>query len=143
MGIDQTVLPDAFLSKMDKVDRKALGKAGVTTAEAQAKQAFKREKELQQRCIAMLRLRGIFVAFSRMDKRAGTVVGTPDLIFAFKPQGWRYGVPCAWEVKLPGQHPTPEQAKVMAQMMDNGFHTRVIRSEEQMRECLKTLEAME
>lgn len=139
MGIDSKVLPDAFLSKMDKADRKRLGKAGVTNAEAQAKQAFKREKELQQRCIAMLRLRGIFVAFSRMDKKAGTVVGTPDLIFCV-PRAKRHGVPCAFECKLPGCHPTPEQVRVMQQMMDNGWFIRVITSEEQFLETLKTLE---
>lgn len=141
MGLDPTVLPDAFLSKMDKADRKTLDKAGVTTAEAEAKQAFRREKELQERCIALLRLRGIFVNYSRTDKRKRDKTGVPDLVFCFKPQGWAYGIPCAWELKRPGEHPTVEQVKVMQQMMDNGWLIRVITSEEQMLECLKHLEA--
>ena len=63
-------------------------------------------------------------------------------MFSFKPAGFPYGIPCAWECKLPGQHPTPEQVLVMTQMMDNGWHTRVITSEEQMISCLNNLEVI-
>lgn len=142
MGCDPTVLPDAFLSKMDKADRKRLGKAGVTTAEAEAKQAFKREKELQQRCVALLRLRNIVCNVSRTDRRKTDMVGWPDLTFCV-PRRERHGIPCAFECKLPGCHPTPEQVKVMQQMMDNGWFIRVITSEEQFLETLKTLETIE
>lgn len=142
MGFDSKVLPDAFLSKMDKADRKALGKAGVTNAEAEAKQAFRREKELQQRCVALLRLRNIVCNVSRTDRRKTDKVGWPDLTFAF-PRTKQHGIPCAFECKLAGCHPTPEQVRVMQQMMDNGWVVRVITSEEQFLETLKTLEAIE
>lgn len=140
MGIDPTVLPDAMLSKMPKAEREALGKAGVTYAEAEAKQAFKREKELQQRCVALLRLRNIVCNVSRTDRRKTDMIGWPDLVFCV-PRAKGHGIPCGFECKLPGCHPTPEQVKVMQQMMDNGWLVRIITSEEQFLETLRNLEA--
>lgn len=139
MGIDPSALPNAFLSKMDKADRQPLGKAGVTAAEAETKNAFRREKQLQERCVAILRLRNILPNVSRMDRRKTDKVGWPDLTFAY-PRNDRFGVPCAFECKLPGCHPTPEQTKVMQHLLDNGWFVRVITSEEQFLEALKTLE---
>lgn len=141
MGIDTKVLPDKFLARMDKADRQPLGKAGVTTAEAEAKQAFRREKELQQRCVALLRLRNIACNVSRTDRRKTDMTGWPDLTFAYPRGADRFGVPCAMECKLPGCHPTGEQVKVMQQLMDNGWFVRLITSEEQFLEALRTLEA--
>lgn len=142
MGVDPKVLPDAMLSKMPKADRQSLGKAGITYAEAETKQAFKREKELQERCVALLRLRNIVCNVSRMDRRKTDKVGWPDITFAFPRPGQCPGIPCAVECKLPGCHPTPEQVKVMQQMMDNGWVIRVITSEEQFLETLRNLEGM-
>jgi hypothetical protein len=139
MGIDPSALPNAFLSKMDKADRQPLGKAGVTAAEAETKNAFRREKQLQERCVALLRLRNILPNVSRMDRRKTDKVGWPDLTFSHPTTG-RFGIPCAFECKLPGCHPTPEQTKVMQHLLDNGWFVRVITSEEQFLEALKTLE---
>ena len=148
MGLDPSALPNAFLSRMAKADRAPLGKAGVTMQEIETKHAFRREKELQERCVAMLRLRNIVVNVSRMDKRKTDKTGWPDLTFSYPPNPKpetqnqkRHGIPCAIECKLPGCHPTPEQVKVMAQMLDNGWFVRVVTSEEQMLEVLKTLAA--
>lgn len=139
MGLDPSCLPNAFLARMPKADRAALGKAGVTMEEANTKQAFRREKQLQKRCVALLRLRGILPNVSRMDRRKTDRVGWPDITFAFPRVGERFGVPCAVECKLPGEHPSIEQTKVMTQLLDNGWLVRVVTSEEQFVEMLKTL----
>lgn len=141
MGFDPSALPNNFLSKMAKADRQPLGKAGVTLEEAEAKHAFRREKQLQECCVAMLRLRGVIVNVSRMDKRKTDKVGWPDITCSF-PRANALGIPVAIECKLPGCHPTEIQVKVMQQMMDNGWFIRVVTSEEQMKEVLRTLEAM-
>lgn len=133
-------LPDNILSKMNPSERKRLGKAGRTTEQIVEANTIKSEKELQRQCVAMLRLRGIFVIVSRMDKRTSNQVGTPDLIFSLMRENDFIGRPCGFECKLKGNKPTPEQEKVMGQMASNGWTVRVIHSVEQMRDELKALE---
>lgn len=144
MGLDPNKLPDSLLKCMPKVARKPLGKAGVTQEEADAKNAVKREKELHDQCLAYLRIKGIFCIHSRMDKRSTNQVGLPDLCFSVRStvarsDGQFFGIPCAVELKLPGCHPTSEQAAVMAQMMDNGWIVRVYTSFESFVFFLKSL----
>ena len=132
--MNATTLPDNVLTKMDATERKRIGKAGRTTAQIVEANTIKSEKELQRQCVALLRLRGIFVIVSRMDRRTSNQVGTPDLLFAIN------GVPHAFECKLKGNKPTPEQEKVMGQMASNGWTVRVIHTVEQMRDELRQLE---
>jgi hypothetical protein len=122
MAIDPKTIPAAMLRCMPKETRKPLGNAGLTPEEVDAKIAVKLEKQLHEQCLALLMIRGVFCVHSRMDRKATTPVGTPDLCFAVD------GIPCAVELKRPGEHPTPDQVKVMQQMMDNGWRVRVITS---------------
>lgn len=138
--MNPTTLPDNVLSKMDATERKRIGKAGRTTAQIVEANTIKSEKELQRQCVALLRLRGIFVIVSRMDRKTSNQVGTPDLIFSLMRENVVIGRPCAFECKLKGNKPTPEQEKVMGQMASNGWTVRVIHTVEQMRDELRQLE---
>jgi hypothetical protein len=109
------VLPDKFLSKMDKSDRAKLGKAGATAAECEAVQIARSEKELQNMIVTTLRREGIFVIQNRMDKRPTVAAGTPDLLFVVK------GKPIAWECKMPGQKLRQDQLTAQTQMSHNGW----------------------
>ena len=129
-------IPPEVLNKMSKEDRKPLGKGGRTLEEIAVAHDIKSEKQLQQRCIAMLRLKGYFVIVSRMDRRTSNQIGTPDLIFAVKGQA------CAFECKLPNNTPTQDQIRVMNHMFNNGWKVRVIHSEEEMRDELRSLETI-
>jgi hypothetical protein len=122
MRYSSKAIPQHVLKLMPKEQRNPLGKAGLTTEEVDAKTAVKLEKQLHEQCLALLMIRGVFCVHSRMDRKATTPVGTPDLCFAVD------GIPCAVDLKRPGEHPTPDQVKVMQQMMDNGWRVRVLTS---------------
>lgn len=136
-----TVLPDKLLRLMSAEDRKALGKAGVTTAEALERANIKSERDLQTQLIEFLRLRGVEdVLCPRMDKKSTINAGWPDLTFVIhaervlpcNPKRRVYVVtaptPCAWEVKLPGRKPTPEQAATHDRLRKAGWQVAVITS---------------
>lgn len=144
-------LPDNILRRMSKEDRNPMGKAGVTMAEGDAKQTLKSEKELQQQCVAILRQRGIICNVSRMDRKKSDMVGWPDLTFSLKrtvgiPGHTVYPLhkvplPCAFECKINKEQPTEEQAKVMAQLMENGWEVRVVRSLQEFIDIIGTITA--
>jgi hypothetical protein len=137
MGNDATSLPRSVIDKMPASERAKLGKHGRTNAEVVAKAEITREKELQQRCIALLRLRGVrFIHVSRMDRRTTANVGTPDLIFCYA------GRACAFECKLPDNYPSREQHSVMENMTIDGWCVEVIWSEDQMRVTLNFLDEL-
>lgn len=80
MGWKPEILPNNVLRLLSAEDRKPMGKAGITTEEAQAKADTRREKELQKDMENLLRQRNIFFVRSRMDKRTSTRKGIPDFI---------------------------------------------------------------
>ena len=61
----------------------------------------------------------------------GTMRGWPDLQVSL-----RYGVTLYFEVKSPSGRVTPDQAAVGAALMDLGNHWAVVRSVDDVRECL-------
>ncbi len=122
--IEPSQIPDKMLAMMKPEDRKALGKAGLTFAEAQEKRAKRLEGEVQENIAALLRQRNIRFLRMRMDKPTTGTVGWPDFTFAFK------GTPCAIEVKRPGELPTDEQRAVLADLMRDGWQVRVVFSED-------------
>lgn len=118
-----TQLPDSALRLVAPEIRKTLGAAGVTYAEAQASAVVKSEKQLQSSLQNLLQLRGVrFVIRQRMDRKSNVKTGCPDILFAFR------GVPCAWEVKMPGEKPKPEQVKAMDDMHADGWRCFVVTS---------------
>lgn len=126
-------LPDNILRRMPKEDRRPLGKAGVTTQEANEKAVARSEKKLQENVAALLRQRNITFNVSRMDKRKTDKVGWPDFTFAVR------GRAAAFEVKRPGKEPTKEQVACMLGMIRDGWFVRVIESEHQALQALNEL----
>jgi hypothetical protein len=92
---------------------------------------LKSEKRLQIEILNLLRLKGIEVLWHRTDKKTTCNVGWPDLLFAVE-HGLR-SVPCAWEVKLPGEKLSEDQVKVMVHMMEppNAWSYQVVTSVEE------------
>lgn len=125
-----TFLPDNFLKRMSPEDRKALGKAGVTNEEAVKKFALKKEKELHDQIEQFLRLHGVTYRHDRMDRKTTGTVGWPDFTFV-----WR-GIPIALECKLPSGLVTPEQAKVINGLTNDGWKVRVVYSLGQVKDLL-------
>lgn len=127
------VLPDNILRRMDTTDRSKLGKAGVTSSEAQEKCDAKSEKEIHRQIEQWLNLHGVVYIHSRTDRKTTNAVGLPDFIFAWpiiQPHSEivDYGIPFAIEIKLPGKKPTKEQSDCITKMRQNGWHTAVAHS---------------
>jgi hypothetical protein len=103
------------------------------------------EKVLQEQCVSFLRQRNIICNRSRTDRKKTDMVGWPDLTFVLK-QKRQYldseftaSIPCAFECKLPGEKPTEDQERVMAQLMENGWEVRVITSLQQFIEIVAAI----
>lgn len=117
-----TVLPNRILERMRPEDRKKLGRAGQTAAEGEAAFVAKTEAQLQAQIQAMLQRNGVFVIRQRTDRRSNVAIGCPDMLFSIG------GRAIAWEVKMPGKNPRPEQIEAMTAMRTNGWSVAVVRS---------------
>lgn len=121
-----TLLPDAALRLVAKEIRATMGKACVTAAEAREVAVAKSERELQLQLVNLLLLKGVkFPIRQRMDRKSNVKNGCPDILFSY------YGNPCAWEAKMPGEKPRPEQVKAMAEMTADGWRCAVVTSVDQ------------
>ena len=100
-----TVLSEGFLQAMPEAERKRLGKAGLTQAEAQAVFQRGEEKKLKDLVLNELNRRGAWFFTQRMDKRTGGRRGCPDII------GCHKGYFLAVELKAAGQQMTTEQGQ--------------------------------
>jgi len=121
-------IPDHILRLMAQKDRPA-GNAGLTLAEAFARESRRNEATLQRNIVGLLAQRGITVNWSATHKRKTDKIGWPDLTFAVKAKGTRWAAPVALEVKLPGRHPEPHQQRVLDALAAQGWVTGVVRSE--------------
>lgn len=131
MPIKPNEIPDSMLRCMGKKHRPK-GNAGMTQAEAGAKQNARLEKEVHVQIENWLRINGIVAIHSRMDKKATVQRGLPDFVFV-----WRgYGdvgsgehptlvVPVAVEVKT-GSRMSQVQEAVRTQMEENGWNYYVV-----------------
>lgn len=139
------VLPEKYLRLMRPEDRLRLGQK--TASEVLAQGEATSEKALQKQIVGLLRLKGIEVNVSRMDKRKTDAVGWPDITFAVYwpapqiicageshqlPKAWQF-FPCAWEIKMPQGKLSFEQEALglRLQVPPNGWRYRVIRSVDQ------------
>lgn len=135
MGLDSKSLPDSFLRRMDKPDRKPLGKSGMTLEEFAEKNEWKNEREFHEKLCQYLQMKGIrTLVHSRMDRPSTNQAGTPDFLFVYQ------GIPCAWELKLPGKTPEPHQIECMDNMIKDGWSVHVVRSIGQAVEILRQIE---
>ncbi len=125
LGLDRTTLPDSLLRRIATADRRAVGlpvPLSEMTVMATVKADKKREKDLQEQITNWLRLRNITVIRSATHRKTSNNMGCPDLIFCVR------GKAVAFEVKLPGRKPTPEQEKFLAALSADGWHIAVIHS---------------
>lgn len=84
----------------------------------------KTEKQLQGQLEGLLRRNGVQMPIrQRMDRKSNVAVGIPDILFSIPGVG-----AIAWEVKLPGQHPRPEQELAHAAMRADGWRVDVVRT---------------
>jgi VRR-NUC domain len=132
MGLDATTLPDHFLEKLFPEERKRLGKAGMTAAEAQEKYQARVEKEMRLHFSNWLMLRAIPFVTARHDKKSTIMVGWPDYTVL-----WDNRVLCV-EFKMAGQKPRPEQQKVIEFLLRSGVKTVVCTSFSQAIQTVKT-----
>ena len=123
-------LPDKVLRMVKPADRARMGKAGQTVEEAQAVLMARNERELQDQIMGMLNREGIVGFRARTDKKSTIAVGHPDIWFSLG------GRACAFEVKMPGKKPRPEQETMMAAMRKNGWRVVVVTSYVEARQAL-------
>jgi predicted Ser/Thr protein kinase len=107
---------------MDPADRKRLGKAGVTRAEAIEKAALRSERDLQNQIANYLRLHGIWFDQDAMHKRRTGTTGTPDFLFAIN------GRACAIEAKFGDGDLKPAQVAAIAAMKKDRWRVVVVKS---------------
>lgn len=112
MGWELSQLPDKVLGMIDKKDRP--GKAGATREEALEIGSLKLERHMHQEFASWMDLNEIFYYHGRTDKKSCIRIGLPDFV-CFK--GSKF---CVVEMKLPGGNLRPEQAKVIASMVQQG-----------------------
>jgi len=131
-----------MLTKLSPTDRKKLGRAGLTKSDCEAIVEAKNERELQKQIVNYLRLRGIEVNVSRMDKRTTHRKGWADITFSVRCKCCvNQVVPCIWEVKYGEGKLSPEQEKLAVTLTTppNCWRFRVIRSLAEAREELRQL----
>jgi hypothetical protein len=89
------VLPEGFLQSLPEHERKRLGRAGITAA--QAIQTYRRgqEKDLQKDVIRYCDFHKIYWENDRMDKKTSGKVGRPDFRICYK--GFWVGAECKAE----------------------------------------------
>lgn len=137
------VLPDKVLRLMDPKDRVALGKAGVTAAEAGAKHEARLERELQSQIAQYLRLLGVWFDQDAMHKRRTGTRGTPDFLFAYRPIGAVDARPIAIEAKGPTGKVNEAQRDCHCDMVRNGWYVLIARSLADVQGLLRRLDTGE
>lgn len=124
MKLNSKTLPVNLLAKMDKSERKTLGKPGKLPHEIDASNGAKIEKELQQQIAAHLRRNGVPFFQQRTDKRSRGTVGWCD--FTIPVNGKTIYIECkTWNGKL-----RPEQVEMARAFLVQGYSIHVIRSYE-------------
>jgi hypothetical protein len=119
------ILNDKLLQRLPDAERAKLGKAGLLASECHEIATAKCEAQLQTQIQTMLQRNGIYVVRQRTDKRSTVKVGCPDILFCVG------GVAAAWEVKMPGKKPRPEQERALVDMASNGWKTAVVTTYDQ------------
>jgi hypothetical protein len=112
----------------------------LTKDEAQDKNIGRREKELQNQVVGMLRRNGIYPIVNRFGKKTTTNVGCPDILFAA--HGKFVGsFAFAWEFKIPPNDLSSAQLRLKVEMTQkpNAWRHDMIVSYGQAVEILKAL----
>jgi hypothetical protein len=99
------VLSEGFLQSMPAEERKRLGRAGLTQAEAQATFNRGEEKKLKDMVVNELNRRGAWIFHQAMSKRTRGRPGVPDIIGCYR------GYFIAIELKAAGETLRQDQAQ--------------------------------
>jgi hypothetical protein len=110
MGIPPGQLTDQFLSKIDRRDRKPLGKAGMTQAEIRDKRCKILERRIHYQFSGFAKRNGFIVWHSSPVKRSSIRTGLPDFLL------WKDGRALGIEFKVPPNDLTTEQRTVFTEI---------------------------
>lgn len=109
--------------------------SGIFDSAAEKVAEAKSEKQLQGQLEGLLRRRGVkFPIRPRTDRKSTINEGAPDIMFSLPGVG-----SVAWEVKMPGQKPRPEQLRAHDLMREDGWRVYVVTSYAQALEILHNL----
>lgn len=100
-----TILSEGLLQALPPEERKRLGRSGMTRAEAQAKYAAGREKELKGDVVNELNRRGAWIFDQPMSKKTRGRPGVPDIIGCYR--GFFFSI----ELKTAGETLRADQAR--------------------------------
>lgn len=115
-----------------------MGKAGVTSAEAQSKHDAVAEREVHKHIANWLRQHDIWFCHSRMDRKTTNQNGCPDFLFVWQPvYAIVAPVPMAIEVKVGNNKLSEEQKRVRLDMIRNGWNYHVVSSLDDLRAIVK------
>jgi hypothetical protein len=138
--ISSSSMPPNIRKCLQPETRSAIGKAAMTTAEADAKFNARAEKKLQENIAALLRQRNICFFSQRMDRRTSGTVGWPDFTFGIKGKDG-VAIACAVECKVLDGKLTQEQWQVLIDLDANGWAATVVRSEAEFLAFIKSVES--
>jgi hypothetical protein len=129
------VLSEGFLRALPIEERRKLGRAGMTAAEASA--TFKRGKEieLQKLCMNWLLLHDIYFEWDRTDKRTRGKKGRADFRICFKGR-W-----ISAECKAVGEKPSTQQSEQAARLVRSGGVFLVVFSLEDLIKALSEIDS--
>ncbi len=128
-----TLIPDKYLRLMSPEDRKQLGKAGETFAEATERGSILTERKLQAQIESWFRKNEIYAERQRMDRKSNMTGGAPDFRVCFE------GRFVAFEIKVGANHATPEQERELERIRLSGGLAYVVRSLVEIKEILGKL----
>ena len=124
-------LPNHFLEKLPPEERKKLGRAGMTSEEAQTKYVARSEKALQHAVAEWLQAQKYPFFSPRIDKRTTWQIGAPDFVVCVN------GFFVCVETKAAGGKLSKEQEAIMAYVTMGGGMYLVVYEVEQLAKALK------
>jgi hypothetical protein len=124
-------LPEHILRRMNKEDRAALGKVGLTASEAQAKCESRLERQEQRIFANECLRRELPFVWHRTDRKSAATLGTPDFIVGLDGQ-------TLWiEFKAPGGILSLEQTKFRERLAEQQITLHICRGAAQAIALLK------
>ncbi len=134
MNLSSNHIPPHLLPLMPESERKRLGKAGLTVAEAVAIADDKAELDLQGDIAGYLRLHEVEYIKPDGRKRSPLPKGWTDFTFAYR------GVPVAMEVKTATGKLSVDQENLHPKLAANGWRVGIVRSVTDVQALLRSID---
>jgi len=109
MGIDLADITEAMRARMCPTDRKALGKRGLTNAEARDKYCTRTERAIHGQFSGFCKRNGFIVWHSNPARKGSIRTGLPDFLL------WKNGRAFGVEFKVPPNDLSEVQKEVIAE----------------------------